>query len=154
MATIYHQVLIQADEHTVFEAITTQQGLSKWWIADCNVKPEVGFVNEFHMEGHGTNRMKVTALNPPTSVEWECLNVNDAWTGTRISFHLSRRGDYTCLDFKQSGYQSEDEVYATCNFHWARHLIMLKALCETGISMLDKEQERSEVKAVHVEGTS
>ncbi|MDX5417691.1 MAG: SRPBCC domain-containing protein [Hymenobacteraceae bacterium] len=149
MANIYHQVLIQADPATVFDAVTTQQGLSGWWIADCSVKPEIGYVNEFQVEGHGTNKMKVLDLQPHTLVEWECLNENDPWTGTRLTFQLSRKGDFTCLDFRHTGYEAEDEVYATCNFHWARHLIMLKALCETGIGQLDQEQERGEVKAVH-----
>ncbi|WP_461489772.1 SRPBCC family protein [Pontibacter sp. HJ8] len=149
MANIYHQVLIQADRHTVFEAVTTQKGLSGWWVADCKVLPEVGFVNEFMVAGHGSNKMKVLVLQPDTFVEWECVNDNDDWTGTHLTFALSDKGDFTCLDFKHIGYPAEDEVYATCNFHWARHLTMLKNLCETGIAQLDQEQERREVKAVH-----
>jgi uncharacterized protein YndB with AHSA1/START domain len=149
MANIYHQVLIQADRQTIYEAVTTQSGLSRWWVADCSVKPEIGFVNEFRVAGHGSNKMKIRALQPDTFVEWECMNDEDDWTGTHLSFALSDRGDFTCLDFKHTGYPAEDEVYATCNFHWARHLTMLKTLCETGISQLDQERERSEVKAVH-----
>ena len=149
MANIYHQVLIQADQKIVFDAVTTQDGLSKWWIQDCVVKPEAGVVNEFYVTGHGANYMKVLALQPYSFVEWECLNENDPWTGTHITFTISTKGDFTCLDFKHNGYAAEDEIYATCNFHWARHLSILKTLCETGMSTLNKEQEQAEVKAVH-----
>ena len=149
MSNIYHQVLIKADKSKVYQAVTTQQGLSQWWIANCNLRPEVGYVNVFEVEGYGRNLMKVLALKPDTFVEWSCLNENDPWTGTHITFALSEKGDYTCRDFKHSGYAAEDEVYTTCNFHWARHLTMLKELCETGISQLNLEQERKEVEAVH-----
>ncbi|MEJ8800461.1 SRPBCC family protein [Pontibacter sp. H249] len=148
MANVYHQVLIPADRKTVYDALTSQKGLSKWWIADCKVKAEVGFVNEFYLQGHATNYMKVVALKPDTFVEWECLNHDDAWTGTRATFSLSDRGNYTCLDFKHTGYVSEDEFYATCNYHWARHLFMLKGYCETGIPLLDQQQEQKECEAV------
>ncbi|WP_242929341.1 SRPBCC family protein [Pontibacter vulgaris] len=149
MANIYHQVLIKAARKTVYEAVTTQVGLSKWWIADCNVKPEIGYVNEFVVAGYGKNLMKVLALQTDTFVEWECLNENDPWTDTHLTFTLSDKGDFTCLDFRHTGYVAEDQVYATCNFHWARHLIMLKELCETGISQLNEAQEKREVDAVH-----
>lgn len=148
MANVYHQVLIQANCATVFEAVTTQTGLSKWWIANCNVKPEIGFVNEFHTEGHGTNYMKVLALEPNSFTEWECTNTGTPWSGTRVTFTLSDKGDFTCLDFKHTGYPAEDELYAICNYHWARHLFMLKAFCETGIPLLDRKQEEKECKSV------
>lgn len=148
MADIYHQVLINASKATVYEAVTTQRGLSRWWIADCNAKAEVGFVNEFN-NGEFTNKMKVVALEPAKYVEWECVNSADEWAGTRISFGLSDKGDFTCLDFRHNGYPEANEMYATCNFHWARHLHMLKELCETGANQLDKDKERKHIDAVH-----
>lgn len=148
MANIYHQVLIQASCATVYETITTQAGLSKWWIASCKVTPVVGSVNEFTTEGHGTIYMKVLALKPHDFVEWECLEFDSVWAGTRVTYTLSDRGKFTCLDFKHTGYPAEDEMYATCNYHWARHLFMLKAFCETGVTLLDRKQEEKECRAV------
>ncbi|RIJ42374.1 SRPBCC family protein [Pontibacter oryzae] len=148
MATIYHQVLIQASREAVYEAVTTQHGLSKWWIQDCTVKAEKGFINEFRMAGHGTNLMEVLALQPPTFVEWRCLNKNDPWTDTHLTFEITTKGDFTCLDFKHMGYPNPDHIYATCNFHWARHLAILKIYCETGISTLNQTEEEQQVKAV------
>ena len=93
--------------------------------------------------------MEVRALTPNTFIAWKCLNENDAWSGTEISFELSEQSDFTCLDFKHSGYRQQDGLYATCNYHWARHLSMLKELCETGKPQLDQEKEEKEVAAVH-----
>ena len=51
MATIFHQVVIEASKNQVYDAITLKSGLSQWWMADCMVKPEVGCMNVFRMEG-------------------------------------------------------------------------------------------------------
>ncbi|WP_017733881.1 SRPBCC family protein [Nafulsella turpanensis] len=149
MANIYHQVLIEADKATVYEAVTTQKGIAGWWIADCEVKPEVGFINTFKAGEGIYNKMEVTALEPDSFVSWRCVNKNDEWSGTLLTFTLSTKGSFTCLDFKHTGYAAEDELYATCNYHWARHLGMLKEFCETGQPQLNPEREKKEVKAVH-----
>ncbi|MFH1296577.1 MAG: hypothetical protein ABIJ04_04805 [Bacteroidota bacterium] len=44
--------------------ITTQEGLSKWWLADCTVRPELGFINEFRYHGYVSNKMKIIDLQP------------------------------------------------------------------------------------------
>ena len=148
MATIFHQVVIEADKDRIYDAITTQQGLSRWWIADCTVKPELGFVNEFCVEGHGVNLMKVVDLQPGRRVEWECCNVDDPWTGTRIVFEIAEKSSGCVLSFKQIGWREQDDFFATCNFHWARHLAMLSHLCATGESQLVRATERDEVRKV------
>ena len=149
MANIYHQVLIKAPEKAVYDAVTTHEGLSAWWIKDNTVKAEKDFVNTFNVEGYGQNRMKILQLESPAYVEWECINENDEWTGTRVIFRISTKGDFTCLDFRHNGYPSENEIYATCNYHWGRHLSMLKVYCETGKPQLDQDREKAEVDAVH-----
>jgi hypothetical protein len=132
MAIIYHQVLIHAVRSKVYEAIITQGGLSTWWTRDCVVKPEVGFVNEFRIGPQAHYRMKVVHLQPGLSVEWKCINQHDDWSGTQLSFHLADKEGQTCLDFKQTGFTSENEAYATSNFQWAKYLAILKEFCEAG----------------------
>jgi uncharacterized protein YndB with AHSA1/START domain len=130
MAIIYHQILIKAVRSKIYEAITTQGGISRWWTADCVVKPEVGFINEFRIGTQAHYKMKVIHLQSGYSVEWKCLNQHDDWSGTQLSFHLADKGEHTCLDFKQTGFSSESEAYASSNYQWARHLTLLKEYCE------------------------
>jgi uncharacterized protein YndB with AHSA1/START domain len=142
MPDIYHLVTIKSDTATVYAAVTTQYGLSRWWLPDTIAEPEIGFVNEFRVETKFINKMKVIALELNTKVEWECINENDEWTGTHILFDI-REKDGTCyLHFKQTGWKEQTEFFANCSFHWARHLIMLKHLCETGTSILQADSER------------
>ncbi len=148
MATIFHQVVIEAGKNRIYDAITLQSGLSQWWMADCTVKPEVGFVNLFRMEGHGTNKMKVFDLQHCRRVEWECCNDDHPWTGTRIIFEIAEKKDACVLSFKHAGWKEQTDFFGTCSFHWARHLLMLAHLCETGKSQLDRQKERAEVRKV------
>lgn len=147
MPNIFHQILIQASRATVYEAITTPEGLAGWWVPNVKAQPQEGFVNEFSTP-EGTNYMRVVQLRPDRRVEWECLNLDDAWTGTRVVFELDDHGDFTRLNFRHNGYAEEDDLYATCNFHWARHLMLLKTLCETGRTALDPQEEQRQRDAV------
>ncbi len=130
MAIIYHRIPIRAIKSKVFDALTTQEGISQWWTSDCVVKPVVGFVNEFRFGGEAHYRMKVVLLQPGRSVEWKCLNQHDDWSGTQVSFVLTDRGDYTFLDLKHTGFLAENEEYASINYQWGIYLTMLKQFCE------------------------
>ncbi len=132
MALIYHRIPIRAVKTKVFEAITTQEGVSQWWTSDCVVKPLVGFVNEFRLGQDVHLRMKVVLLQPGRSVDWKCLNQHDTWSGTQVSFVLTEEGEYTFVDLKHSGLMGENEEYASLNYQWAGYLTMLKSFCEAG----------------------
>lgn len=144
MANIYHQVLIDAPAEKIYEAVITQEGLSKWWIKDCMAEPEVGHVNIFRRPNGVTNKMRVKELNKNEFVQWECLNEADGWSGTELMFEISSKGDLSCLDFKHCHYKDANQLYAICNYHWARHLSMLKQYCETGENQIDEEKEKKE----------
>lgn len=144
MAEIYHMVSIKAHRRTVYESIITQKGLSQWWLPDTIAKAEVGFINEMGIRDLFTNKMKVIDLQPDRRVEWECINdtEGDEWTGTHVVFDLVENDGNTNLHFRHSGWKEQSEFFGICNFHWARHLMMLKHLCETGVSLLHAENEK------------
>jgi len=136
MALIYHQVLIKANRARIYEILTTQEGASMWFGPDCTIKPQVGFVNEFAIGG-AHYKMKVIHLQPGSSVEWKCVNQHDDWSGTQLSFHLADKGEYTCLDFKHTGFATESESYAATNYQWAMLLTLLTQVCEKSESPVD-----------------
>jgi uncharacterized protein YndB with AHSA1/START domain len=141
METIAHQVWINASNEMVFDAITTADGISKWWILDNNAKPELGHLNIFKMGGHVHNKMLIVDLRQNAYVEWECMNDNGVWTGTHLSFEIIEKNGVCLLNFKHSGWESQTEFFTVCNLHWARHLLMLKVLCETGENQVIQESE-------------
>jgi len=131
MTAIRHNVTVKVEPEKVFNAITTQQGLERWWAKQTTARPEVGFVNVFTF-GKFRNEMKVSKLIPNKKVEWECINSIEEWIGTTISFDLEEKDGRTILRFSHSGWRAVTDTFAGCNYDWALFMKSLKSLCETG----------------------
>jgi uncharacterized protein YndB with AHSA1/START domain len=150
MATLYHQVWINAPVAKVYEAISTAAGLSSWWGPHTSTQTDTGLVLA-HSPGeqHGDVKMKVLDLVQDKHVEWEIISTHpkrspaSAWTGTRIIFELAERENpghwmgmnngeriLTVLDFRHSGWDENSEYFGFCNFAWGETLLMLKQWCE------------------------
>ena len=144
--TIYHQLIIQAEPKVVFDAISTQKGLSSWWIKECEAKAEEGHINVFHFEGYPSTEFKVIKINPNKSIVWKCIGGDKQWIGTQLSFKIKSHENGSLLQFKHSKWKKQSDFFATCNFHWARHFIMLQHYCESGNSMLNLTVEKAEIQ--------
>ena len=131
MADIRINVSIKATPEKIYNAITTQEGLTSWWAKQTTAKPEVDFVNVFTF-GTFRNEMKVTKLIPNKKVEWECIKSIDEWVGTSISFDLEEKEGRTTLRFAHAGWRAADDTFAGCTYDWASFMKSLKMLCETG----------------------
>ncbi|MBQ4822016.1 SRPBCC domain-containing protein [Aquimarina sp. MMG016] len=76
--------------------------------------------------------MKVTKLSAPQLVQWECVDGDDEWIGTELSFELEQKDNTTFLKFLHMNWADETEFFGFCNHQWGRFLDSLKSLCETG----------------------
>jgi uncharacterized protein YndB with AHSA1/START domain len=132
MEHIRHYLIINAPIGKVYEAITTQEGLSNWWTADTIAKPEIGFLNEFKFGNNYHNKMRVKVLDENQLIVWICEDGDREWINTKISFKLSVKGDKTVLQFSQENWADTTEFYASCNYNWGRFMASLQSLCETG----------------------
>lgn len=131
MADIRHKLVIKTAPEKVYQAITTQEGLSGWWAKQATAKPEVGFVNIFTF-GTIRNEMKITHLSLDKKVEWQCINSIEEWMDTRISFDLEENDGRTILRFAHSDWREATDFFTACNYDWGRFLTSLKSYCETG----------------------
>ena len=130
MAEIRLNVVVKATPDKVYQAISTQEGLTGWWAKQTIAKPEVGFVNTFAF-GTVRNEMEVTRLTPHKKVEWKCIHSNEAWIGTNISFELEEKEGRTLLRFTHAGWREAADFFAECNYAWGRFMTSLKSYCET-----------------------
>lgn len=128
---IRHNVVIKTAPPVVYQAITTQEGLSNWWAKQTTAKPEVGFLNTFTF-GEFKNEMKVTDLVPQKRVAWQCIRSIDEWMNTTISFDLEERDGRTLVRFVHGDWEVVTDTYAACNYDWALFMKSLKSFCETG----------------------
>ena len=153
MPNIHHALLIGASAEEVFNAITSQEGLSNWWTPGTKAKPEVDSIARFHFGPEYFKEMKITELQP-LLVKWFCIAGAGEWIGTSISFELQpgdketllashpelsdqirqhRNGNKgTLLVFHHDDWKEYTPMFAECNYTWARFLGSLKLLCETG----------------------
>jgi uncharacterized protein YndB with AHSA1/START domain len=134
MPDIRHRVVISAPLESVYQAVSTSEGISEWWTRN-GVQGECveGSKLEFYFGGPDPSAvMEVTRLNPEGSVHWNCIDGADEWIGTRQSFELSRQGDDTVMLFTHADWRSQSEFMAHCSARWAYFLLSIKSLMESG----------------------
>jgi uncharacterized protein YndB with AHSA1/START domain len=138
MATIHHQVSIDAPVARIYTAISTPEGIGTWWDKQTPVQTERGLVLE-HNPGpeHGIVQMLVVDQVPNRCVEWECISTHPAtspasvWTGTHFNFDLAAQSDNsTTLDFRQSGYDEHSQFFDFNTTAWGEVIQNLKQVVE------------------------
>ena len=132
MAEIHHMLLIDVPVERVYQAITDQDGLAAWWTTQVVAKPVVGSVAEFAFGDRYHTAMRVTGLEPSRKVQWECIDGDEEWVGTKIVFDLEKQGEQTLLRFHHTDWRQMTDFYASCNYNWGFYMRSLKTYCETG----------------------
>jgi hypothetical protein len=151
MATVHHQLWINAPASTVYDAIATAEGLSQWWGPHTSSE-ENGALVVSHNPGpeHGEVRLKVLDRIRDRRIEWECISMHpksspaSVWTGTHFIWDISERNNVasqsgvgndgdrvTRLDFRQTGYDEHSEFFERNNSAWGGVLQDLKRVCES-----------------------
>lgn len=150
MATLHHQVWIDAPVSKVYGALATADGLGTWWAPHTSTETEDGLILS-HNPGpeHGEVKLKVLDRIPDRRVEWEVVSTHPptspafGWMGTRILFELDERDNpgtrmgvvgggprMTVLDLRHSGWDEESEYFGFCTYAWGLTMLMLKDGCE------------------------
>jgi uncharacterized protein YndB with AHSA1/START domain len=148
MTTLYHQIWINAPAAKVYEAISTENGIGNWWDKPRTLRSDAATILEFNPgPEHGVLKARVIEIVRERRVEWEFVSTHpksspaSAWTGTHVSFEVSRRPlppwavdkvDTTVLDFRHSGWDERSEYVGFCNFAWGEALQKLRQWCESG----------------------
>lgn len=154
MPNIHQELLIGASAEKVYDALTSQEGLSAWWTPATSATPELYSIARFPFGPDYFKEMKIVELKPSEQVKWSCIAGADEWIGTTISFKL-QAGDKdallkvrpglrdqiqqqkgfdkgTLLIFHHDDWKEYTSMFAECSYTWGRFLRSLKLLCETG----------------------
>jgi len=132
MPDILHKVGIKSSSvDDAYKALTAVECLAAWWTNDTQGETEIGGVLRFRF-GAGGFDMKVLALDPVRRVLWQVVDGPEEWIGTKISFDLEQRDDWTIILFKHQGWSQPVEFMHHCSTKWAVFLLSLKSLLETG----------------------
>ncbi|MNI27986.1 hypothetical protein D3C76_64110 [compost metagenome] len=99
---IRHSITLNASAAKVWEAVSTPEGLSAWFMPG-DIKPEIGY--EFHLEAgpFGQSPCKVTLVDPPHRLSF---NWGKDWT---LTFELVEKEGKTEFTVIHGGW-SEEQV--------------------------------------------
>jgi uncharacterized protein YndB with AHSA1/START domain len=121
MPDILHRVGIKTTPEKVFEALSTVEGLSHWWIRDTAGDAKQGGVILF-----GFSDMKVTELTPNKLVKWKCVRGPKEWVDTDLTFQLVPKDDQIFVLFTHANWKEPVEFMHHCSTKWATFLLSLK----------------------------
>ncbi len=132
MANIHHRVGIAASADEIYEMLTTNEGLAKWWTNDVSGAGEVGSIIEFRFGGGGPDFI-VTKLIKNQLVVWQHSGtIPEEWMGTEISFLLEADQNQTFINFSHSNWKEATDFMAHCSTKWGVFMLSLKDALETG----------------------
>ena len=165
MPNICHELIIGATAEKVFNAVTSQQGLSAWWTPETKADTQPGSFLRFCFGSDYYKEMKIVEIDPFVSVKWSCTQGANEWVGTHISFRLyegnmpsllhshpeaegqiQQQNDVdlaTLLVFEHANWREYTPMFAECNYTWGQFLRSLKLLCETGQGLPWPNQHRT-----------
>ncbi|HKE55985.1 MAG TPA: SRPBCC domain-containing protein [Pyrinomonadaceae bacterium] len=132
MADIFHHFPIKASQRSVFEAVSTPEGLDSWWTKTAAGEPLEG--SEYQL-GFGPGyewRARVSRCVPDTSFELELIQSDGDWQNTRVGFALTEKDGVTDVSFHHLGWPEGNEHYRISCYCWAMYLRVLKRYLEFG----------------------
>jgi uncharacterized protein YndB with AHSA1/START domain len=133
MADIVQDVTIAVTPERVFDALTRQQDLERWWTRDVTAEPTVGSLAEFRFDkGKTVFEMEIVTLDAARKVEWRVRNGPPHWQGTTVKWEFAPAAGGTALHFAHRGFAAADKLYEETRGGWEYFLGSLKAYLETG----------------------
>lgn len=133
MAAIVEERTIAATPRSVFNALTRQEEIVRWWSDEASVRPEVGSLGEFRFRPPaGVLQFEVTELKEGSLVRWLSRQGPPQWGGTSVTWQLIPVQDGTKVSFIHDEFAEVDATYEQTRKNWNYFLNSLKSYLETG----------------------
>ncbi len=120
-------LLVDQTPKEVFDAITNPRG---WWSE--GIKGETEKLDDefiFEVEDVHYSKQKLVELIPDKQVVWlvieselSFIKDKNEWTGTKVIFDISKKGNKTQLVFTHEGLVPEVECYRACSPAWTEYI--------------------------------
>ena len=132
MAEILLDFTIKVPIEKVFEAVTTGNGLDKWWTETSSGDPVVGATFELYFGPEYNWTAEVSKYNMNRQFELRMVISDADWTGTRIGFTFIDNNPNTEVQFYHRGWKEANKHFKISTFCWAMYLRCLKRYLEFG----------------------
>lgn len=135
MSEIKHDITIATNCATVYEALTTAQGLRAWFTSQVNGTGKVGTNWELEFVDEPSFTWRILASENQRSVSWKCLKGPGNAAGTEVEFLLKPKTDnQVILTIIHRGWTKDDPKFASCVKIWRTLMSHLQQYCEQGIA--------------------
>lgn len=133
MPSIVIERFIATDAQTIYNALTQQDKIARWWTNDLNVKPEVGSLAEFRFRQEAfIIQLEIAALDAGKKVYWIIKKGAPHWTDTSVTWQLTPVETGTKVFFSHDGFARNNEPFEQTRRNWEYFLDSLKSYLETG----------------------
>ncbi len=120
-------LLVDQTPHEVFNAVNNVRG---WWSKE--IEGNTNTLNDeftYHYEDVHQCRIKLIEVLPNEKIVWRVMNNyfkftkdQSEWTGTKICFEISKKGNKTQLCFTHLGLVPQYECYEICKDAWSNYI--------------------------------
>ena len=132
MADIYQDFPIKVPAERVFQAVSTPQGLDRWWTKKSAGTPSEGAEYALWFGPECDWRAQVTKCVANRVFELQMTVADADWLGSTVGFHLEDRAGTTWVRFFHTGWPSANEHYRISCHCWALYLRVLRRYLEHG----------------------
>jgi uncharacterized protein YndB with AHSA1/START domain len=135
MSEISHDMVINANCATVYQALTTAEGLRAWFTLQANGTGKVGTSWKLEFIDQPSFNWHILATEDQHRVVWKCLEGPGNAPGTEVEFSLkSESKNQTKLSIHHRGWTKGDPKFERCVEIWRTLMNHLQRYCETGIA--------------------
>jgi Activator of Hsp90 ATPase homolog 1-like protein len=143
-------------DQTPEEAFAAINNVRGWWSGEIEGSTDkLGEEFTYRYEDVHRSKQKITELVPGKKVTWHVLDAyldftkdKTEWTGTDITFDITRKGDKTEVRFTHVGLVPKFECFDNCSNAWGFYINgSLQSLITTGKGEPNQKEEEGEEKA-------
>jgi len=122
-------ILVDQTPEEAFNAINNVRG---WWTGEPGIEGSTDKLNDeftYDYKPYHHSKQKITELIPGKKVVWLVTDSNinfvedkNEWTGTKITFEITKKGDKTEVCFTHVGLAPGIECYDNCSNAWGSYI--------------------------------
>jgi len=135
MSAITHEMVIKANCSTVYQALTSAQGLRSWFTTQVEGSGKPGSSWELKFTDEPSFTWQIVSIKNDRSVNWKCLQGPGNSPGTEAEFNLKATSDNQCiLTIGHRGWIKDDPKFERCIEIWRTLMKHLQQYCETAVA--------------------